>query len=238
MLLDKGASGVFNIGGSEVRRATASSSPAPPPPHRPPRLTAHHPTSTLPPTSQVLGRASFGERVVSALNARAGAKPLDKKLITPVTTSNAGQAALRPLDSGLKLDKLSATLPGWKPRTVEQVTPLSPSLSLPAPPPPSSPVPLDPHLRRHLHLLPLELRPSTTGSTARWASRSGSEEGSGGPTRGRRVAVSAPGDRTQGPRLRRAGCAVDPSSVIGHVSQSLRGFGSSEVCSGRRVFRW
>eukprot|EP00908_Phaeocystis_cordata_P025673 Transcript_814.p1 GENE.Transcript_814~~Transcript_814.p1 ORF type:complete len:498 (-),score=230.30 Transcript_814:558-2051(-) len=85
MLLDKGASGVFNIGGSEV-----------------------------------LGRASFGERVVSALNARAGAKPLDKKLITPVTTSNAGQAALRPLDSGLKLDKLSATLPGWKPRTVEQ----------------------------------------------------------------------------------------------------------------------
>ena len=45
---------------------------------------------------------------------------LDKALIKPVTTTNAGQAALRPLDSGLKLDKLSAALPGWKPRTVKE----------------------------------------------------------------------------------------------------------------------
>ena len=32
----------------------------------------------------------------------------------------ARQAALRPLDSGLKLDKLTAALPGWKPRTVKE----------------------------------------------------------------------------------------------------------------------
>jgi dTDP-4-dehydrorhamnose reductase len=70
----------------------------------------------------VLGRTDFGHAVVDALNARPGAtaKPLDKALIKPVTTTNAGQAALRPLDSGLKLDKLSAALPGWKPRTVKE----------------------------------------------------------------------------------------------------------------------
>jgi len=70
----------------------------------------------------VLARTDFGHAVVDALNARPGAtaKALDKALIKPVTTSNAGQAALRPLDSGLKLDKLSAALPGWKPRTVKQ----------------------------------------------------------------------------------------------------------------------
>jgi dTDP-4-dehydrorhamnose reductase/dTDP-4-dehydrorhamnose 3,5-epimerase len=87
MLLESGASGLYNIGGSEV-----------------------------------LGRTDFGHAVIDALNARPGAtaKPLDKALIKPVTTTNAGQAALRPLDSGLKLDKLSAALPGWKPRTVKQ----------------------------------------------------------------------------------------------------------------------
>ena len=84
-----------------------------------------HTLSPAPPhfhPHQVLGRTDFGHAVVDALNARPGAtaKPLDKALIKPVTTTNAGQAALRPLDSGLKLDKLSAALPGWKPRTVKE----------------------------------------------------------------------------------------------------------------------
>jgi len=87
MLLECGATGLYNIGGSEV-----------------------------------LARTDFGHAVIDALNARPGAtaKSLDKSLIIPVTTSNAGQAALRPLDSGLKLDKLNAALPGWKPRTVKE----------------------------------------------------------------------------------------------------------------------
>ena len=45
---------------------------------------------------------------------------LDAKLLNGVTTSNAGQAAKRPLNSGLKLDKAYSLLKGWKPRTVEQ----------------------------------------------------------------------------------------------------------------------
>merc|ERR1719352_1363802 len=71
--------------------------------------------------ADVLARTDFGYQAIEALNARkATATPLDKAKISPVTTSNAGQAALRPLASGLKLDKLSAALPGWKPRTVKE----------------------------------------------------------------------------------------------------------------------
>jgi len=59
----------------------------------------------------VLGRAAFADVIADAMG-------LDKRGIKPVTTSNAGQAALRPLDSGLTLDKTLATIPGWKPRSV------------------------------------------------------------------------------------------------------------------------
>ena len=37
-----------------------------------------------------------------------------------MTTSNAGQTALRPLASGLKMDKATAALAGWKPKTVKE----------------------------------------------------------------------------------------------------------------------
>ena len=147
MLLESGASGLYNIGGSEARAPPPTQQRPPPPnpnpthPPAPPAL-AHPSTPPLAPPlhshprphpalaplhshprpHQVLGRTDFGHAVIDALNARPGAtaKPLDKALIKPVTTTNAGQAALRPLDSGLKLDKLSAALPGWKPRTVKQ----------------------------------------------------------------------------------------------------------------------
>lgn len=68
--------------------------------------------------SDVLGRLAFGQRVVQALSpALAG---LNGSLLTGVATSNAGQAALRPLASGLTLDKTLAAIPGWKPRSVEE----------------------------------------------------------------------------------------------------------------------
>ena len=68
------------------------------------------------PDSECLGRADFAYAVVDALAERTG---LDKAHIKPVTTSNAGQTALRPLASGLKMDKTTAALAGWKPRTVK-----------------------------------------------------------------------------------------------------------------------
>jgi len=76
LLVEANASGLFNVGGSEV-----------------------------------LGRKAFGDIIADAMK-------LDKGLLAGVTTSNAGQTALRPLDSGLKLDKVQAAIPGWKPRTV------------------------------------------------------------------------------------------------------------------------
>ena len=44
--------------------------------------------------------------MIAALEACGSPQKLDKGLLNGVTTSNAGQAALRPLDSGLRLDKL------------------------------------------------------------------------------------------------------------------------------------
>lgn len=125
MLLESGASGLYNIGGSEARAPPPTQQRPPPPNPNPTHPHAHPalaPLHSHPRPHQVLGRTDFGHAVIDALNARPGAtaKPLDKALIKPVTTTNAGQAALRPLDSGLKLDKLSAALPGWKPRTVKQ----------------------------------------------------------------------------------------------------------------------
>mmetsp|Transcript_53545 Transcript_53545/g.88906 ORF Transcript_53545/g.88906 Transcript_53545/m.88906 type:complete len:497 (+) Transcript_53545:23-1513(+) len=86
LLVEKGARGLFNIGGSEV-----------------------------------LDRLAFAKVIVEAINKLepAGAK-LDAALLNGVTTSNAGQAALRPLASGLKLDKLKAVLPEWKPSTIHE----------------------------------------------------------------------------------------------------------------------
>ena len=74
------------------------------------------------PDAQCLGRADFAYALVDALAELGGgaALKLDKALIKPVTTSNAGQTALRPLASGLKMDKTSAALAGWKPRTVKE----------------------------------------------------------------------------------------------------------------------
>lgn len=70
-----------------------------------------------------LGRLAFAEVACSALNdLRKGevAAFLDTALLSGVTTSNAGQAAKRPLTSGLTLDKTYAAIPGWKPRTVKE----------------------------------------------------------------------------------------------------------------------
>jgi dTDP-4-dehydrorhamnose reductase len=71
---------------------------------------------------EVLGRYDFALEVVKVLNEvmPADASKLDAALLKSVTTSNAGQAALRPLASGLKLDKLKTALPNWKPRTVRE----------------------------------------------------------------------------------------------------------------------
>jgi len=70
---------------------------------------------------EVLGRADFGTAVVAALNElQPSAAKLDPSLIKGVTTSNAGQTAMRPLASGLKLDKVSAVLGSWKPRSVAE----------------------------------------------------------------------------------------------------------------------
>ncbi|KAL1527265.1 hypothetical protein AB1Y20_015940 [Prymnesium parvum] len=60
---------------------------------------------------EVLGRVEFAEVVADCLG-------LDKKPIVPLTTENNGQAALRPLDSGLSLEKVQAIIPGWQPRSV------------------------------------------------------------------------------------------------------------------------
>lgn len=87
-LVEAGASGVVNVGGSES-----------------------------------LGRLAFAEAACAALNdLRKGevTAVLDPKLLTGVTTSNAGQAAKRPLTSGLTLDKAYSLIPGWKPRTVKE----------------------------------------------------------------------------------------------------------------------
>ena len=46
--------------------------------------------------------------------------PINAALLNGVTTSNAGQAAKRPLDSGLTLDKTFATIPGWRPLSVKE----------------------------------------------------------------------------------------------------------------------
>ena len=82
LLVEAGASGVVNVGGSEV-----------------------------------LGRLAFAQVAVSALGGKVGA--LDAKLLNGVTTSNAGQAAKRPLNSGLTLEKCQSLIPGWKPRSVK-----------------------------------------------------------------------------------------------------------------------
>jgi len=91
LLVDIGASGLYNVSGEEV-----------------------------------LGRYDFARAACVVLNELRPAVPLDAGLLTSVTTSNAGQAAKRPLDSGLKLDKLNATLADagvahlWKPRSVQE----------------------------------------------------------------------------------------------------------------------
>ena len=94
--------------------------------------------------AEPLGRLAFAEQAVAALNelrggaASGGGKrqkasngaaagggggggaTLDAKLLNGVTTSNAGQAAKRPLASGLTLDKAYSLIPGWKPRSVKE----------------------------------------------------------------------------------------------------------------------
>ena len=71
--------------------------------------------------SEALGRLSFAEEAVSALNSTRGSAPrLDAALLKGVQTMNAGQAAKRPLASGLTLDKAYGLIPGWKPRTVKE----------------------------------------------------------------------------------------------------------------------
>ena len=70
-----------------------------------------------------LSRLAFAEAACAALNdLRKGevTPVLDPKLLTGVTTSHVGQAAKRPLVSGLTLDKAYALIPGWKPRTVKE----------------------------------------------------------------------------------------------------------------------
>ena len=68
----------------------------------------------------MLGRAAFAEKALAALSGTSGLGALDPMLVVPVATCNAGQVALRPLASGLKIEKLRAALPGWKPRTVDE----------------------------------------------------------------------------------------------------------------------
>lgn len=87
LLVKKGASGLFNIGGCEV-----------------------------------LDRLAFANAVVDSLNTLdpfLGFK-FDAGLLKGVATSNAGQTAMRPLASGLKLDKIKAVLPEWKPSTIHE----------------------------------------------------------------------------------------------------------------------
>jgi len=68
---------------------------------------------------ELLGRYDFGTALVASLNQLRPAGPkLDAGLLKSVSTSNAGQAAMRPLASGLKLDKLKKVLPEWRPRSV------------------------------------------------------------------------------------------------------------------------
>jgi len=70
---------------------------------------------------EVLGRYDFAIAAVAALNKlRPGVAPMDASLLTSVTTSNAGQAAKRPLASGLKLDRVQSLIPSWKPLTVHE----------------------------------------------------------------------------------------------------------------------
>jgi dTDP-4-dehydrorhamnose reductase len=83
LLVEAGATGVYNVGGLEV-----------------------------------LGRLAFAQRLTRALAPALGG--LDGSLLSRVATSNAGQAALRPLASGLTLHKTMAAIPKWKPRTVEE----------------------------------------------------------------------------------------------------------------------
>jgi len=89
LLVEANASGVYNIGGSDV-----------------------------------LGRYDFARAACVVLNELRPGTVLDASLLTGVTTSNAGQAAKRPLASGLKLDKTQASLLAagvvWKPRTVQE----------------------------------------------------------------------------------------------------------------------
>ena len=90
-----------------------------------PQDTPGNPLVTFPLTpsfrSAPLGPAEYEwacEHVDGFAEIVAGAMGLDKGPITAVTTSNAGQTALRPLDSGLTLEKVQAAIPGWKPRSV------------------------------------------------------------------------------------------------------------------------
>ena len=70
--------------------------------------------------SQLLDRVAFGREIVSALSELRADLGLDAALLAPVSTSTAGQTALRPLASGLKLDKMASAVPAWKPRTVRE----------------------------------------------------------------------------------------------------------------------
>ena len=69
-------------------------------------------------------RFDFARAACVVLNELRPGTVLDASLLTGVTTSNAGQAAKRPLASGLKLDKTQASLLAagvvWKPRTVQE----------------------------------------------------------------------------------------------------------------------
>ena len=85
MLIEAGASGVYNVGGAEV-----------------------------------LGRVAFTKAIVENLNELVGPQTLSTEMLTPVVTSNAGQAALRPLASGLKLEKAYKEIPQWRPRPVAE----------------------------------------------------------------------------------------------------------------------
>lgn len=69
-----------------------------------------------------LGRLAFAQLAVEALNEYRGATapPLMPALLNGVTTSNAGQAARRPLASGLTLDKTFSVIPGWRPLSVKE----------------------------------------------------------------------------------------------------------------------
>ena len=82
LLVEKEASGIFNVGGSDP-----------------------------------LDRLAFGCMVVGELSGL-NWHSLDASHLKGVTTSNSGQAAKRPLASGLRLDKTLALLPSWRPRSV------------------------------------------------------------------------------------------------------------------------